>query len=309
MGKGDELPLTQHLPFPPLELATRVLRIHSDEDPYLEYDFIGSGTRAMLDTILPAGFSYEGRRMLDFGCGAGRTLRHYMKEAESAEFWGVDIDERSIEWLQANLCPPLNVAKGDVRPPLPFADNFIDFAWAISVFTHLPDTSPEWLLELHRVLKPDGLLMVSYMGEHNSVVLAGEVWDENRVGFNVLEHDRPWDEGGPMVMMSEWWVREHWGRAFEIVRIVPEVHNQSWCLMRKKDVKLTVDELMAPSDDPREFAAMRHNLEQVQREVERVRAALGAELAEERRKLAGIETSLSWRSTAWLRRLKARARD
>jgi hypothetical protein len=32
--------------------------------------------------------------------------------------------------------------------------------------------------------------------------------------MNVLYHQRDWEIGGPAVLMSEWWVREHWGRAF-----------------------------------------------------------------------------------------------
>jgi SAM-dependent MidA family methyltransferase len=38
--------------------------------------------------MLPAGYEFERRRLLDFGCGAGRTLRHFLDEADSAEIWG-----------------------------------------------------------------------------------------------------------------------------------------------------------------------------------------------------------------------------
>lgn len=74
-----------------------------------------------------------------------------------------------------------------------------------------------------------------------------------------------------MVLMSDWWVRAHWGRAFEVLRI--HSVGQSWALLRKRDVELTVEDLEAPEDDPREVAALRHNLRQVQREVERAQAA------------------------------------
>ena len=55
--------------------------------------------------------------------------------------------------------------------------------------------------------------------------------------MNVLLHDASWEKGAPMVLMSDWWVRAHWGRAFEIVEIVPQIHNQSWAVMRKRDVE------------------------------------------------------------------------
>lgn len=255
--------------------------------------------------MLPEEFTYAGCRMLDFGCGAGRTLRHFVDVADSAELWGVDIDRRSIEWMQANLCPPLNAALCEPEPPLDFEAGYFDFAWAISVFTHLAASSPAWLLELHRVLRPGGLLMASYMGEWNSEAIAGEPWSADRIGFNVLGHDQPWDRGGPMVLMSDWWVREHWGRAFELVAVLPEVHNQTWVLMRRRDVALTPAELMHPADFEREWHAKEHNLVQVEREV------VGAheKLACERELRASIERSLSWRLTSPLRGLKRLCSD
>src|SRR3712207_8661275 len=39
---------------------------------------------------------------------------------------------------------------------------------------------------------------------------------EARIGMTVLGYGHPWEAGGPMVLHSEWWIRAHWGRAFEI---------------------------------------------------------------------------------------------
>ncbi len=164
-----------------------------------------------------------------------------------------------------------------------------DLIWAISVFTHLTDNSIPWLLELHRLLKPAGLLIATYMGRWHSEHLLDEPWDEDRVGMNVLRYNQDWDRGGPMVLMSDWWVRAHWGRAFEILEIAPV--RQSCALLRKRDVELTTEDLERPDDDPREFAALRHNLRQAWREP-----------AIEQRKLRReYEESLSWRITRPLR--------
>lgn len=256
------------LPYPPFELANRVLALPSDDlDGYIHYEMQGAETRDELLRLLPAGTSLEGKRLLDFGCGAGRTMRHFLAEARSGEVAGADIDARSVEWLNANLAP-LRAVRCEVDPPLPFESGSFDFAWAVSVFTHLSGNSAEWLLELHRLLRPGGLLMASYMGEWNSEVIAGEPWDEDRIGMNLLHHNRPWDQGGPMVFMSDWWVREHWGRAFEIVAVNRRFHNQTWAMLRKRDVSLTAEELLAPGDDPREWRALRHNVVQLQRELE-----------------------------------------
>ena len=97
---------------PPIPLASRVGSLAETDDPYALYEQLGANARDQILHMLPPGYELEGRRLLDFGCGAGRTLRHYLGDADSAEIWGCDIDEESIEWLERNLCPPLH----DGRP-------------------------------------------------------------------------------------------------------------------------------------------------------------------------------------------------
>jgi hypothetical protein len=94
------------VPLPPLALAQRVCSLEGRGDPYRAYERLGAQTKAALLEILPDEWSFEGKRVLDFGCGAGRTLRHFLRESQRAQIWGTDIDARSIEWLQGNLCPP-----------------------------------------------------------------------------------------------------------------------------------------------------------------------------------------------------------
>ncbi len=299
MGEANQFP------YPPFELANRVLALPEGDEGFLVYEQQGRETRERLLELLPEGISLEGARLLDFGCGAGRTIRQFAAEAESGEVWGVDIDGRSVDWINENLNPPLQAKKCGVDPPLDFETGSFDLIWAVSVLTHLSSNSAEWLLELHRLLKPGGLLMASYMGEWNSETIAGEPWDPDRIGMNCLFHDRPWDDGGPMILMSDWWVREHWGRAFEIVASNPWVHNQHWVMMRRREVDLTPEELLAPGNDPREWTALRHNLTQVQREVESTRHAWRAEVDRIR---DTYETSLSWKLTRPLRTLAHRFR-
>jgi SAM-dependent methyltransferase len=282
-------------PLPPLSLANRVCGLERFEDPFAAYERLGGEARAALLSLLGDAWSFEGKRVLDFGCGAGRTLRHFLDESRGGtELWGADIDADSIAWLSANLCPPLNAIRNAEAPPL-LVDAGFDLIWALSVFTHLTDLSLSWLAELHRLLKPGGLLVATYMGRYNGGAFIAEEWDEDRIGMNVLRADQSWDLGGPMVLMSEWWVRAHWGRAFELVAQAP-VHGQTWVLLRRRDVPVSVAELARPAEDPREWAAMRHNLVQVERE--RVIAA-----DEIRRR---YEESLSWRLTRPLRGLRRR---
>jgi SAM-dependent methyltransferase len=299
------MPTSSEFPYPSQELASRVFNVDEWGDPLAAFEEIGAQTRRAVVGLLPDDRSFEGKKVLDFGCGVGRTLRHFLTEAETAEIWGVDIDKPSIDWVQENLCPPLHAWRCAQGPPLGLEPGTFDLAWSVSVFTHLTTNSIPWMVELHRMLKPGGIMIASYMGRWNSEFAAGEPWDEDRIGMSVVAQNPDWDSGGPAVLMSDWWVRAHWGRGFEILHIAPQIHNMSWAVMRKRDVPLTIEDVERPSDDPREFRALQHSLRLAQQD--------GLKLAVRNQALEQAirreyEQSLSWRVTRPLRLAAARLR-
>jgi SAM-dependent methyltransferase len=284
------------LPLPPAALAARVgsgAAPGGSLEPFLT---MGAGVRAELDRMLGPEWSWEDKRVLDFGCGVGRVLRHFTPEAERAEFVGCDIDEASIAWVQRHLCPPFDAFVNPERPPLELPDESFDLVYAISVFTHLSDSWSAWLWEMHRVLKPDGLLIATVLGGGMSREIAYEPWDPDRIGMNVLGRHRPWSEGGPSVLISEWWLRAHWGRIFDVLkyRAVDEP-GQDFVLLRRREAQVSPRELEHPEPgEPRELAAVRHNVSQLHREARQLRAS--------------FEGSLSWRLTAPVRAAARRVR-
>ncbi|HLJ04461.1 MAG TPA: hypothetical protein VKT31_13530 [Solirubrobacteraceae bacterium] len=162
---------------------------------------------------------------------------------------------------------------------------------------------PRELVARSRYLESELGLIATFTGRWISEAAAGEPWVEDRVGMNVLRH---------AVLMSEWWVREHWGRAFEFVQIDLRSQDLSWALMRKRDVQLAVEDLELPADDPREYAALKHNLRQLRRELEhelardreRPEQAWAGQAAEHERtirqlqqRVRSYENSLSWKAT------------
>jgi SAM-dependent methyltransferase len=287
------------------------------------YEARGRATRDQIVSMLPTEWSFEGRRVLDFGCGAGRTLRHFFGEAEIAEFWGADIDEASIAWLSEHLSPPIHPLRSTEIPPIPRPDGYFDLVYAISVFTHLTDSWSSWLLELHRLLRDDGLLIATYAGEAVSERFANEPWDPDQVGMNVLRTWQSWDVGGPFVLHSEWWVRAHWGRPFEVLEVqAPSEINsalgpQSWVLMRKRAGRFTAAGLESPQPgEEREVRAMRHNISQLQAEATEQRRVLLSEIESLRRHsddlqgaMESLTNSKSWRVTKPLRTLAGRWRE
>jgi SAM-dependent methyltransferase len=324
------------VPYPPYQLAQRVGALDDAADPWAYYDSLGTLAKQSITAALPPEWSFEAKRVLDFGCGAGRTLRHFLSEAQVAELHGCDIDHESVAWLDENLSPPLHVFPNGDRPPLDRPNDFFDLIWVVSVFTHLVDTWADWLLELHRVLRPGGLLLATFMGRGMAEFIAQEPWDEDRVGMNVSRHGESWDLGGPMVLHSPWWLRAHWGRLFTIVELYEEGFGSEGgasqgLVVAKKDERAPVDriELNRPEpNEPREAIALDHGHRGVLREVAELRSyrddllgqlnrchetvaevdGLRIELAALQRRLAIVETSRSWALTRPLRLVGAMSR-
>lgn len=276
-------------PLPPADLAARVGGVDG-ADALEVYDREGLAVRKRIEECLPATWAFEGKRVLDFGCGAARVLRHFLREAERGEFWGCDIDRPSIAWVQATLSPPLRAFRNDPEPPLPFDDEQLDLVWAASVFTHIEDWAP-WLIELHRILAPGGLFVASYLGDGMWQALVREPYREDEVGMTVLRH---WTGPGADVLHSEWWLRAHWGRAFEVLEVArpplgPDgkpVVTHSWLTLRKRPGRFTAADLERRDlGEPRELAALETNLRVLRYEMTALRAdaTLGAVLRAEAR--------------------------
>jgi SAM-dependent methyltransferase len=279
-------------PLPPAKLIRRVGWYVSARDLRTDYDARGREQWALTCSALPDGWSFEGKRVLDFGCGIGRVL-HVAPETDPAgEYWGCDIDAPSIDWLSQHLAPPLHVLRSPELPPIALPDRHFDLIYAFSVFTHLTESWSAWLLELHRLLKDDGILIATVFGpgcsEHMGIAI-----NEEQVGMNVFAPHTSWDGGGPLIFHSEWWLRAHWGRAFEIVELrkgepnTAPLFGQSMLVMRKLPVTLTVADLERPEPgEPREFTALKANV---------------ASLSTELRWHTVYLTSCSWSLTAPLR--------
>jgi SAM-dependent methyltransferase len=230
--------------------------------------------------LLPEDWSFDGRAVLDFGCGAGRVLHAFLPEAASGEFWGCDLHGPTIAWLEEHLSPPLRFYVND-RIPTPHPDSYFDLVYAISVFTHITHEWSAWLLELHRILKPEGLLVATFLGPETWARTLGESPGENELGMCVQNiWDRPGDEGsGARVLHSPWWLRSHWGRAFEILSLRSSGFaggRHGFVLGRRKDVSLTREDLERPdAEDPREVRAQRQQFVVLEREAAAMREKWG----------------------------------
>lgn len=110
--------------------------------------------------------------ILEWGCGPGRVIQHVGKLLGSrAKLFGTDYNEASIRWCLAAM-PDISFAMNGLAPPLPFEGASMDAIYNISVFTHLSEEMHyAWISELHRVLKPGGVLLITVHGNKSSHVL------------------------------------------------------------------------------------------------------------------------------------------
>jgi SAM-dependent methyltransferase len=148
-------------PAPPARLRFRVAESLSVS----EFNRIGSGcARQIYDCLEKMGVAVRSARILDFGCGCGRTAKWILSAHGGMEYHGVDVDAEAIEWCADHLRTGSFHATKAV-PPLPFAPAWFDAVYCLSVFTHLDEQMQDlWLAELSRVLKPAGVLLLTFHG-------------------------------------------------------------------------------------------------------------------------------------------------
>lgn len=148
------------LPLPPAALRVRVVA-QSDPDAFLRSGKADAQT--LSESARAHGLELgDAGRLLDFGCGCGRVTRHW-SGLTSVEVHGSDHDAVLVDWLRAGL-PFVHANRNDLAPPLPYPDGHFGLVYAISVFTHMTEELTEaWMAELHRVLRPGGLLLFSVL--------------------------------------------------------------------------------------------------------------------------------------------------
>jgi SAM-dependent methyltransferase len=101
-------------------------------------------------------------RVLDYGCGYGRVLRHLRTFLPEAQLVACDLDPQAV-----HFCSKEFGARGIVAPKQPSRLKLppCDLVWGGSVWTHLPEAEGRQLFSaLANALKPNGILVFSFHG-------------------------------------------------------------------------------------------------------------------------------------------------
>jgi SAM-dependent methyltransferase len=175
----------------------------------------------------------DNAEILDWGAGPGRMTRHLLAAAPNSRISAVDIDADAIGWLQAHL-PVHHAAVTGIRPPLPLPSDAVDLLVGHSILSHLDeDDQDAWLIELARVTRPGGTVMVSINGptalrwhvEHPLSAMPGAIAAAMpTLGF-FFWRGEGWEsefhEGYHTAFHEPAYVREHWSRWFEVLDLLP----------------------------------------------------------------------------------------
>jgi SAM-dependent methyltransferase len=193
-----------------------------------------------------------GTEILDFGVSWGRILRFFLKDVDAANLHGVDTSARYLDAARQTGVPGL-LHQMDPMGRLPYGDRALDLAYAYSVFTHLPEhVQDHWLADIARTLRPGGLLIatvepprfIDYFAAPDAEAKALHPWNawnaamtrkirgdatlQPRLqsnGFVYIPQQEGGDGTGEMYgdcVMTQAYVRQHWGRWFDVVEYLDD---------------------------------------------------------------------------------------
>jgi ABC-type polysaccharide/polyol phosphate transport system ATPase subunit/SAM-dependent methyltransferase len=236
---------------------TAPLPITKDRDGYygdyhLAYWMMGLGDFMLIKEIANgAGVPLRsGTRFFDFGCASGRVLRQFIFQGEEINAYGCDIGQNNIRWIRKHLPPKASVFQNTILPSLPIPDNFIDFIYAGSAFTQIGNFEEAWLLELRRILRPNGVAFVTVSTDRTWALLADpqhfltrylvdtphrcEELPDIAITDSFFQSPMPEERitmanktmeiGNLNLFHSKTYIRQHWSKFFHIDKILEKMH-------------------------------------------------------------------------------------
>jgi SAM-dependent methyltransferase len=167
-------------------------------------------------------------RMLDWGCGCGRLLRHLLALDAGIRIVGCDIDADNVNWCREHL-PGAEYVDVPLHPPTPLPSSAFDLIVGISVMTHLRERDQQdWLQELRRIAAPGAILLLTVHGYSTAArgnwdLPALAAWQQRGIVDSANQDlDGCIPEAGYYrnTLQTPDYVRREWERYFEVVDVI-----------------------------------------------------------------------------------------
>lgn len=218
---------------PPIELVAEI----QGKGKALPDAFLASGLRTALHYLEELDdHGYDPRdfgRILDFGVGLTRLIRHYYPFP--AELHGCDVTESAVRFSRECCGDRVKAIRTELSPPLPYEDAYFDYVYGNSVFTHVQtDTLSAWITELARIARPGACVIVSLFSPNRYL---GHVAERD---FDSMRRDQGYLEWGSedvrenCLYATPEKLREWWGTHFEVLEFRTHFKDQAHLVMRKR---------------------------------------------------------------------------
>jgi len=174
--KNKKINASFKMRFPDVNLPDDYTIYESFALDYEKYYIEGKDTAKKYVKIFKRHVDLKGKRLLEWGCGPARIIRHFseLMSDKNLKIVGTDYNAKTVDWCNSNI---YGVAfdKNDLTPPLLYKDKSFDIILANSVFTHLSEEQHhKWVNELFRVLDKNGILVFTTHGDATKVKLSME---------------------------------------------------------------------------------------------------------------------------------------
>ena len=222
-----------------------------------QYWLTGFSDYANISQLLPPGWLEEDLSILDFGGCSGRVARHFLAARPATQMTIAEANVNYVNWVNNYFSKNCRAVRVGPQPHIPLPDDSFDFAFALSVFTHINDDELRWLRELTRVVKPNGYLYVTILSENSweamdmpSLLVTIKADDDSNRSLAAAV-------GGPMpcerfsvalefneavnncnTFQSSAYVRRVWNELATIERIAPLHHGYQTAVLLKNDRKV-----------------------------------------------------------------------
>jgi ubiquinone/menaquinone biosynthesis C-methylase UbiE len=215
-------------------------RVHGDEN-LPSFEAVGRMLAAnVFGQLMRVGPYGDDFRILDFGVGCGRVIRPlhelclytYLTDGK-LHWFGSDIDAEAIAWCRSAIESIGTFVVNSHMPPLPFDDQYFDFVYSISIFTHLPeDMQFAWLSELRRVIRIGSFAVLS---THSDDLIPTSL-KETLQNPEFYYHVGRGTEGLPAFYQVSYhsieYIHKRWSEYFAVRKIIPKG------IARKQDLVL-----------------------------------------------------------------------